>query len=77
MNKRSTDGKWVSDKLTNGANLDFGETYWAAVDKLHGHIDVAELKHGVLKLDFRKYNSDALEELHDDLPTDKNSAPED
>lgn len=61
----------------NGANLGFEEKLWAAADKLRGHMDAAEYKHVVLGLVFLKYISDAFQELHDALASDKNSDPED
>jgi hypothetical protein len=44
-------------KQRSEANLGFGQKPWAAVDKLHGHVDAAEYKHVVLGLIFLKYNS--------------------
>ena len=61
----------------NGANLGFEEKLWAAADKLRGHMDAAEYKHVVLGLVFLKYISDAFQELHHALASDKNSDPED
>lgn len=61
----------------NGANLGFEEKLWAAADKLRGHMDAAEYKHVVLGLVFLKYISDAFQELHDALASDKDSDPED
>jgi type I restriction enzyme M protein len=49
-------------KTSNGANLGFEATLWAAADKLRGHMDAAEYKHVVLGLIFLKYISDAFEE---------------
>lgn len=54
-------------KTTNGANLGFEATLWAAADKLRGHMDAAEYKHVVLGLIFLKYISDAFEERHEPL----------
>jgi type I restriction enzyme M protein len=51
-------------KTSNGANLGFEATLWAAADKLRGHMDAAEYKHVVLGLIFLKYISDAFEERH-------------
>ena len=42
-------------KSSNGANLGFEATLWAAADKLRGHMDAAEYKHVVLGLIFLKY----------------------
>jgi type I restriction enzyme M protein len=47
-------------KSSNGANLGFEATLWAAADKLRGHMDAAEYKHVVLGLIFLKYISDAF-----------------
>ncbi len=55
---------------TNGANLGFEATLWAAADKLRGHMDAAEYKHVVLGLIFLKYISDAFEERRTTLETE-------
>jgi type I restriction enzyme M protein len=57
-------------KTSNGANLGFEATLWAAADKLRGHMDAAEYKHVVLGLIFLKYISDAFEAavLHNPQP---------
>jgi len=52
----------TKQKATNGANLGFEATLWAAADKLRGHMDAAEYKHVALGLIFLKYISDAFEE---------------
>ena len=57
-------------KTSNGANLGFEATLWAAADKLRGHMDAAEYKHVVLGLIFLKYISDAFEERHNALQTE-------
>ena len=57
-------------KTSNGANLGFEATLWAAADKLRGHMDAAEYKHVVLGLIFLKYISDAFEERHTELETE-------
>ncbi len=57
-------------KSSNGANLGFEATLWAAADKLRGHMDAAEYKHVVLGLIFLKYISDAFEERHKALQTE-------
>lgn len=54
-------------KSSNGANLGFEATLWAAADKLRGHMDAAEYKHVVLGLIFLKYISDAFEERRMEL----------
>jgi len=57
-------------KSSNGANLGFEATLWAAADKLRGHMDAAEYKHVVLGLIFLKYISDAFLERHLSLETE-------
>lgn len=54
--------KNASKKNSNGANLGFESTLWAAADKLRGNMDAAEYKHVVLGLIFLKYINDAFEE---------------
>lgn len=66
MAKQST----KKQKNSNGANLGFEATLWAAADKLRGHMDAAEYKHVVLGLIFLKYISDAFEERHTTLQTE-------
>src|SRR5678816_4350387 len=67
----------------NGSNggipADLEAKLWSAADKLRGHMDAAEYKHVVLGLIFLKYISDAFEERHVALETDKKSGadPED
>src|ERR1044071_1205880 len=51
-----------NQKKTNGANLGFEATMWAAADKLRNNMDAAEYKHVVLGLVFLKYISDTFEE---------------
>jgi type I restriction enzyme M protein len=50
---------------------------WAAADKLRNNMDAAEYKHVVLGLIFLKYISDAFEEKHKALETDKLADAED
>jgi hypothetical protein len=52
---------------SNGANLGFEATVWAAADKLRNNMDAAEYKHVVLGLIFLKYISDVFEERHAQL----------
>ena len=65
----------------NGArpegHLGFEATLWATADKLRGNLDAAEYKNVVLGLIFLKYISDAFEEKHAALQTDKGADPED
>jgi len=64
-------------KTSNGAELGFEQTLWAAADKLRGHLDAAEYKHVVLGLIFLKYISDAFQELYNRLAADEWADPED
>ncbi|MFA5331341.1 MAG: class I SAM-dependent DNA methyltransferase [Methanoregula sp.] len=57
-------------KNSNGANLGFEATLWAAADKLRNNMDAAEYKHVVLGLIFLKYISDAFEERRVSLETE-------
>lgn len=57
----------TNGKNSNGANLGFEQTLWAAADKMRGHMDAAEYKHVALGLIFLKYISDAFQELYNDL----------
>ena len=57
--------------------LGFEATLWATADKLRGNLDAAEYKHVVLGLIFLKYISDAFEERHAALKTEKGADPED
>ena len=66
-----------NQKKTNGANLGFEATMWAAADKLRGNMDAAEYKHVVLGRIFLKYISDAFEEHHSKLQTEPGADPED
>ncbi|MBM3748122.1 MAG: SAM-dependent DNA methyltransferase [Acidobacteria bacterium] len=54
-------------KASNGANLGFETTLWAAADKLRSNMDAAEYKHVVLGLILLKYISDAFEQRHTEL----------
>jgi type I restriction enzyme M protein len=61
----------------NGANLGFEEKLWQAADKLRGHSDAAQYKHGVPGLIFLKYISDAFQERYDALRAEPHADPED
>lgn len=63
----------------NGANLGFEASLWKAADALRSNMDAAEYKHVVLGLIFLKYISDAFEEKHAELDSDRKSGadPED
>lgn len=66
-------------KDSNGANLGFESELWRAADALRSNMDAAEYKHVVLGLIFLKYISDAFEEYHAKLESerDKGADPED
>ncbi len=59
------------NKKSNGANVGFEETLWAAADKMRNNMDSGEYKHVVLGLIFLKYISDSFEEVHDKIKNDK------
>jgi type I restriction enzyme M protein len=61
------------------ANVGYEAQLWQMADALRGSMDAAEYKHVVLGLIFLKYISDAFEEQHAKLVTDKKSGadPED
>ena len=63
----------------NGATLGFEAKLWAAADALRGSMDAAEYKHVVLGLIFLKYISDAFEEHHARLMSERSQGadPED
>jgi type I restriction enzyme M protein len=63
----------------DGAILGFEAKLWQAADALRGSMDAAEYKHVVLGLIFLKYITDAFEELHARLETerDQGADPED
>jgi type I restriction enzyme M protein len=63
----------------NGATLGFEEKLWQAADKLRSNMDAAEYKHVVLGLIFLKYISDAFEEQHAKLDSERSQGadPED
>lgn len=67
----------TAKKSSNGANLGFEATLWAAADKLRGHMDAAEYKHVVLGLIFLKYISDAFQERYEALKGELYADPED
>ena len=58
-------------KTNNGANLGFENELWRAADALRSNMDAAEYKHVVLGLIFLKYISDAFEEKHAKLESEK------
>src|SRR2546428_1237020 len=66
-------------KGDTAANLGYEAQLWQMADALRGSMDAAEYKHVVLGLIFLKYISDAFEEQHAKLVSDKTSGadPED
>ena len=56
-----------NNNKSNGANLGFEATLWAAADKLRANMDAAEYKHVVLGLIFLKYVSDTFTERYEQL----------
>src|SRR5438128_3374642 len=54
-----------------GANVGYEARLWQMADALRGSMDAAEYKHVVLGLLFLKYISDAFEEQHGRLETEK------
>jgi type I restriction enzyme M protein len=69
----------MATNRNNGANLGFESELWRAADALRSNMDAAEYKHVVLGLIFLKYISDAFEEQHAGLESDrkKGADPED
>ncbi|HUW95475.1 MAG TPA: class I SAM-dependent DNA methyltransferase [Anaerolineae bacterium] len=62
----------MADQANNsGANLGFERDLWQAADALRSNMDAAEYKHVVLGLIFLKYISDAFEEYHARLETER------
>ncbi len=63
----------------NGAITSYESELWRMADALRGSMDAAEYKHVVLGLIFLKYISDAFEELHAQLETERGEGadPED
>src|SRR5256712_8528355 len=63
----------------DGATVGYEAQLWEMADGLRGSMDAAEYKHVVLGLIFLKYISDAFEEQHAKLVSDKTSGadPED
>jgi type I restriction enzyme M protein len=55
----------------NGATIGYEAELWRMADALRGGMDAAEYKHVVLGLIFLKYISDAFEELHARLETER------
>ena len=66
MEKRS-----ANKTVNNGATTGFEAELWRMADTLRGSMDAAEYKHVVLGLIFLKYISDAFEEVHAHLESEK------
>jgi len=58
-------------KAASGATVGYESELWAMADALRGSMDAAEYKHVVLGLIFLKYISDAFEEHHGKLESEK------
>lgn len=56
---------------SNGATIGYENKLWTMADDLRGSMDAAEHKHVVLGLILRKYVSDAFEEQHERLETER------
>ena len=69
--KRGSRKESTKSSTTNTATLGFEQQLWAAADALRGSMDAAEYKHVVLGLIFLKYISDAFEEQHARLTTER------
>ncbi|MBI2749592.1 MAG: SAM-dependent DNA methyltransferase [Burkholderiales bacterium] len=71
--------KSAAGKNTNGATVGYEAKLWQMADALRGSMDAAEYKHVVLGLLFLKYISDAFEEQHAGLESErkKGADPED
>ena len=61
-----------SEAPRNGATTGYETELWAAANALRGNMDAAEYKHVVLGIIFLKYISDAFEERHAQLETERN-----
>jgi type I restriction enzyme M protein len=79
MSRKPASRKTPKAKSANGATVGYEAELWAMADALRGSMDAAEYKHVVLGLIFLKYISDAFEEHHAKLETDKGQGadPED
>jgi type I restriction enzyme M protein len=64
-------GKASGVRPNSGANVGYEAELWQMADALRGSMDAAEYKHVVLGLIFLKYISDAFEEQHAKLETEK------
>ena len=61
----------ANTELSSGARTDYTSELWRMADALRGSMDAAEYKHVVLGLIFLKYISDAFEEAHAQLETER------
>src|SRR5438128_1966042 len=73
MAKQKTSSSNQDSRSNNGssANLGFENELWRAADALRSNMDAAEYKHVVLGLIFLKYISDAFEEKHARLDSER------
>src|SRR5206468_12873412 len=69
----------ASAKDESGATVGYEAELWQMADALRGSMDAGEYKHVVLGLIFLKYISDAFEEQHANLISEKSQGadPED
>src|SRR3982751_3637540 len=75
--ERMPKAKQSSTAPTNdGAIVGYEAELWQMADALRGSMDAAEYKHVVLGLIFLKYISDAFEELHAKLQSEKKQGAE-
>ena len=77
MQQQTRRGSYSAIELSS--NSDYSSELWRMADALRGSMDAAEYKHVVLGLIFLKYISDAFEEAHAKLETERNEGadPED
>ena len=61
----------ANNTVNNGATTGYEAELWRMADTLRGSMDAAEYKHVILGLIFLKYISDAFEEVHTRLESEK------
>src|SRR2546427_718062 len=71
MARKESKSQAKAAKTANGATVGYEAELWQMADALRGGMDAAEYKQVVLGLLFLKYISDAFEEQHDKLLTEK------
>ena len=64
-------GDTATEPAGNGATTGYEAELWRMADTLRGSMDAAEYKHVVLGLIFLKYISDAFEEVHARLESER------